>query len=282
MVGVFLLIVGGGGGGLGATDAGKGGGGGAGGHVVTFLAMIPRGSYPVTVGQGGAGGPAGGLTVGGDGQPSSALEKTAPGGPAAPTGGAGGSTPEFALLPPIWNWYQYFTAADLGSPGFAGGAPTSLGGGGGASGLAAGGAAAGSAAGAGANGWRQTCRNWFEYFSGAWLTDPDCYGGGGGGGGSYEDGSTPVSAGLPGVAAGAGGVNGPGLPGLPTKGGGGGGGSFSRTSGAAGKAGGAGGSGVVQWVYPTGAMHCTGGEVTYTLTHTVHTFTEDGIFRRFA
>jgi hypothetical protein len=99
-VSVDYLVVAGGGGGGGA----RGGGGGAGGYRTSFPGgtklILEGGSYPITIGGGGSGGPATPATIGIQGSPSIFSTITSAGGgaglgtaptPHSPTLGAGGS-----------------------------------------------------------------------------------------------------------------------------------------------------------------------------------------------
>ncbi len=92
---------------------------------------------------------------------------------------------------------------------------------------------------------------------------------GGGGGGGVTQGNAGSGGGGAGDGAGTGVTNG-----TANTGGGGGGAQSTGTA----RSGGNGGSGIVIVAYTTGSAFCTGGNVSYTATKTVHTFTSDGVF----
>ncbi|MDN5275898.1 MAG: hypothetical protein JWN33_547 [Candidatus Saccharibacteria bacterium] len=251
-----LVVAGGGGGG-----SNGGGGGGAGGVVYTTNYNVAAGNViTVTVGDGGAAGPAttgpgssgansvfGTITaIGGGGGASR------DGGTAATTGGSGGGGSDYAAR----NIGAAGTAGQgfAGANGFLGGCNGTGGGGGGAGGVGA--VGADNAAGAGGVG-----------ISNAITGTSVMYGGGGGGGPTCP----------PGVFAAGGNGGGGGGASLSngtanTGGGGGGGGASSGTSG------GNGGSGVVIVSYPTGTITATGGTVTTSGGNTIHRFTASGTF----
>jgi hypothetical protein len=220
----YLVVAGGGSGGY-----DRGSGGGAGGYL-TLSSVIPRGSYAVTVGAGGAtqngygqnnpGNSSSFLTLntvgGGSGVPGSAGAGRSGGsgsgggsGPGASAGGAGTSGQGFA-------------------GGAAGASTGGSGGGGGASAVGSNGGAGNGVGGAGGNGL-------------TWLNGTTYAGGGGGG--AAMDFSSPRSGGAGGTGGGGAGGNTNGASGAAgtanTGGGGGGGANISQGNG------GAGGSGVV-------------------------------------
>ena len=249
---VELMVVAGGGGGGRSGDDG-GGGGGAGGLIyVTGLSLV-AGSFPVTIGAGGA---ATGLASGGtDGSPSSAFGFVAIGGGAGGgrsggSGGGGNST--------------NYPGAGAGTPGqgnnggaATGGHYTPGGGGGGAGGVG------GTAGGPGPGGiGRQIAINGTAtyYAGGGGGANLGGAGGAGGLGGGGQGGGPEYSVG-----------GSPGTNGL----GGGGGGSPAGPLPAA-----AGGSGVVIVAYPGDTPIATGGSISTTSRpgYVVHTFQSTGVF----
>ncbi len=253
---VNVLVVAGGGSGGGST-----GGGGGGGGVIATTQSLAAGSYPVTIGAGGAipgnqsigkngaNSSFNGLTaIGGGGGGYSASGGTGAGGLNGGSGG-GGTTYITASTPP---------GSGTPSQGNSGGAlgVMSASGGGGAGGVGANSETM-YVGGTGGIGFASSISGATQY-----------YGGGGGGGSST---SPAVSGGLGGGGAGA--AGGVGSAGTPNTGGGGGGGwGYSAGNG------GAGGSGVVIISYPTGSLMATGGTVTTSGGNTIHTFTSSGTF----
>jgi len=231
-----LVVAGGGGGGVRNYNcAGGGGGGGAGGLVYQSARVVAAVSYPVTVGNGGAGsltgaGSAGGASVfdaitalggGGGGAYASNGNAGGSGGGAGRDGTlAGGSATQGAS-----GGGSGFGNAGGGSTGFGGG--NGAGGGGGAGG--AGGANVGANGGAGGIGKQYSISGTAAYYAGGGggVANGGTVGAGGAGGGG--------AGGTDSIAGGAGAAN--------TGGGGGGGGGTCA-------AGGNGGSGIVIIRYP--------------------------------
>ena len=209
---VEYLVVGGGGGG-GSRQNSTGGGGGAGGYRTGFL-QVPKGSYSITVGAGGA--ISGTTGQGNDGAASVFHTITASGGGG---GGFGASVgrPSQGLANGSGGGGGYDSAGgaggDYGNNGGAGGSSGaglahSSGGGGGAS--AVGFAGSSTAGGPGGAGTAST-------ITGSSVT----YAGGGGGGGNAGTGANPGTGGAGG--GGAAGTTGNGTAGTANTGGGGGG-----------------------------------------------------------
>ena len=245
----YLVIAGGGGGG-----AAFGGGGGAGGYRnnygSTAISLTPLTNYVVTIGAGGAGGPAGSSPYpagkGDDGSNSIFSSITSTGGgagasyfPSTPTstsavGNNGGSGGGGATNESVGNWFNGGT----GSQGYnggrgKGGQPYCSGGGGGAGAVGAdSGSTFGGSGGAGVS----------SSISGTATTRA---GGGGGGAYTFSNSSTPGAGGTGGGGAGAGAQNQAGIAGATNYGGGGGGGGYSSGIG------GNGGSGIVILRYPS-------------------------------
>ena len=248
----YLIVAGGGGG-------GDWGGGGAGG-LITGIAYLDLGTYPVVVGAGGAGQD---NAQGSDGTASSWNGISATGGGGGGgfglssirdgrVGGSGGGAGYGSGVSGV-------AGAGTSGQGSAGGAPSAgtAGAGGGGAG-AVGSVGSGTTGGAGGAGSASS-------ISGASVT----YAGGGGGAGG-----TVLGAG----GAGGGGNGGRSSPALgATNGtnntGGGGGGGY-------GIIGGNGGSGVVIIAYTTSSMTATGGTITTSGSNTIHTFTANGTFTR--
>jgi len=265
-----VFVLGGGGGG----GNGPGGGGGGGGeYLLTEDHVVSIGSYPVTVGAGGATATNGSSSIfntltaigggaGGTGSSNGANGGSGGGGGGDPVGGAGATTSG---------------GTGLAAHGEDGGdgtkdPPYYLGGGGGGS-AAVGADATLTQGGAGGNSSSNS-------ISGASVA----YGGGGGGGGD-RDGALAK----PTVAAGGTGGGGAGgvasaidftapVAGTANRGGGGGGGTSNIGAGGVPQPGAAGGSGVVIISYPTGSINATGGTITTSGGNTIHTFNTSGTF----
>ena len=267
-----VLVVGGGGGGGGGESqnsmGGGGGGGGGGGLIYESNFPIYQTTYSVVVGLGGTGGSsaaADSSSSGTNGYPSSFSTLIAEGG-----GGGGG---------------DWLTGLSGGSGGGTGGDKISVGGssiyGQGNNGGSNGGRAGGGGGGAGSSGING---NSIGGNGGAGLMIPISgssvyYAGGGGGGAGGSDGGTAGGVGGTG-GGGAGSCNGDqsgngtctASNGTANTGGGGGGeGSGNGTS----RSGGNGGSGIVIIRYP-GEPKATGGNITSSDGHTIHTFTSSG------
>jgi len=251
-----VLVIAGGGGGGGGWE---GGGGGAGGLLSNNNYSIAPGSYPVTIGNGGAGAKSANSYHGQNGGNSIFNDLTAIGGG---HGGAEGGSP----IPPEnggsggggFCW-QLTPGSGTAGQGYAGGsavasAPYMGGGGGGAGSVGQNGTTSyGGAGGAGVN----------NDISGSTI------GYAGGGGGSMRSG-TQGTATHGGGAANLGSTAG--VSGTPNTGGGGGAGANSGVG-----IGGDGGSGIVIIRYVTSAFgECTGGTKTTNGIYTIHTFTTDG------
>jgi Alpha/beta hydrolase of unknown function (DUF900) len=255
----YLIVAGGGG--------GSSGGGGGGGIIYKTSISLPAGTYPVTIGAGGAGnggfsGPGGnggnsvfnGFTAIGGGRGGSAV------GQDSATGGSGGGSGR------VWAAGTFAGSAGTSGQGNAGGScpgnASSLspaGGGGGAGGAGLPGVAATNKSGAGGAGLSNS------------ITGSAVLYGGGGGGGS----TNAVTAGLGGSGGGGNGSSTSGVAGSSgTNGlGGGGGGGFDSSPG-----GGAGGSGVVIIRYLTAQSQTITWSVAPTTQHanTATTFTATG------
>lgn len=251
---VQVLVVAGGGGGAGGQFSGNvGGGGGAGGYQQNDSLTVFVGSYSITVGVGGAGGPSlGDGSAGSNSSFDSLLTSTGGGGGSdggtSGNGGSGGGE------------VQGTPGTGIAGQGNDGGGGTSSGsdaGGGGGAGFAgsAGTSAPNRNGGAGGAGLAST-------ISGASVVR-----GGGGGGGGYDNAGAGGSGG-----GGAGSTNGAGAAGTANTGGGGGG------AGNANSAGGNGGSGVVIIRYVDADIDATGGIETTDGAHRIHTFNSSGTF----
>lgn len=237
----YLIVGGGGGGGGGDASPAIAGSGGGAGQVKAGTAALTVGTFPVTIGTGGAGGTLN--NSGSAGNSSSALSVTAAAGQG---GNQGGSSPNKG------------GTSGSGETGGTGGTSGSQGGGGGGGDSAIGGNFSTTSGGAGGAGTANT-------ITGSSVT----YGGGGGGAGEAGG-----AIGIGGTGGGGAGANNSAaaVPGAANTGGGGGGGTNAvNTSGASG------GSGIVIIAFPTGAYFgVTGGVITYTDTMEVHTFTSSG------
>ena len=275
-----VFVVGGGGGG--GSD--MGGGGGGGGVIYSAAYPLSSGTYNVTVGAGGVGGPPNQSQVRGANGGNSVFETIR-----ALGGGGGGSEYASNLSPPgagasaggsagcNQNLYAGFVIGQgngsAGTPGCY--YPT---GGGGAGGSGATNPATG---GVGiSNNILGTAYFWGGGGGGSGYTPIGGNGGNGGGGGGAV-GATTGGSGLNPGSPGGGGVqvaqtNKPGGNGGANTGGGGGGGSHYNAN----NYGGTGGSGIVVIVYPTGSMTATGGTISTTLNpgFTSHTFYSSGTF----
>lgn len=258
---IAVLVVGGGGGG-GVND---GGGGGAGGYLYNGNFIFNQSSYAVTVGSGGAGGNG---TAGSNGSDSIFSDMDAAGGGGgagltagqpATSGGCGGGGSALVLR----GSEASATQGSGGGNGYYYGSCFAGGGGGGAAWNGTGGNVNVSSCVAGYGG-TGTASN---------ITGSIVYYGGGGGGGGYQP--KNCKNGLGGQGGGGDGgydANSNGGNGKANTGGGGGG-----AAGGTGK-GGNGGSGIVIISYLTSLGKGSGGTITYNGTHTVHTFTSNGIF----
>ncbi|HWT40354.1 MAG TPA: hypothetical protein VN081_03770 [Dongiaceae bacterium] len=261
------LVVAGGGSGGGST----GGGGGGGGVIENDYFALGTGSYPITIGAGGA--VPGNQKAGLNGGNSTFNSWTAVGGggggySAGGSSGAGGQTGGSGGGGQIY-YGSYGPGAGTAGQGNAGGSISGAGGGSTTGGGGAGGAGqnttTANAGGNGGPGITSSVSGTSTY-----------YGGGGGGGGT--SGTCGSLGGTGGVGGGGGGAtdgSGIGLPGSPNTGGGGGGG-WCYASGN----GGAGGSGVVMISYPNnGTVTATGGNQIYVSgPNKVHVFTSGGTF----
>jgi len=267
---VKLLVVGGGGGGGAA-----GSGGGAGGYVYNPSFALSTGSYPITVGAGGAGGTGHGVTAAGGANGGNSTFSTVtangggggiplgdggyPGGTTASSGGSGGggtmltagNTPSGGV-----------SIGNQGNNGGAGFVAASWSGGMGGGGGAGGPGNAGSNSTAGGNGGLGVLNT---------ITGSSVYYAGGGGGGEINGnfvGGSYLGGG------GWGHMDAAGTNGVANTGGGGGGGSYNGSY----FNGGNGGSGIVVISYPTGSMttdaaNRTGETVTTSGGNTIVTFT---------
>ena len=292
---VEYLVVGGGGGG--GNDGG--GGGGAGGVKSNHPGMpSPRrgsafpvstspGTYPVYVGQGGRGGYhyEGGAYPGRDGEPSRfgptvvVLGGGGGGGNSTPgnAGGSGGGGGQGGQQPggaaPDSN--QGFAGGDANTPGNAGGA-----GGGGAGGVG-GSSPPERPGGVGLQFLMAGPPTYTDVGAPGPGGGKQWFAGGGGGGGWPGSSTDPNEGGGPGGPYAGGGDGGTGNPAegshaTANTGGGGGAG-----SGGGDRNGGDGGSGIVIVRYQIGfekSAKATGGNVTFTSTHTIHTFSKSGTF----
>jgi hypothetical protein len=292
LVSVRVLIVGGGGGG--GSD--MGGGGGAGGyiaaHSVSIIGLVEYTDYPIIIGAGGAGAPAGTIgPAGTNGQNTTAFGLIAIGGgggasdhdsaayPAGNggsggggSGGRGSGTPTYGSLAGTGTIGQGFDGSPSGTTWYPGG-------GGGA---AAPGANTPGDGGAGlANDILGTNYFWAGGGGGAGYSGRAGNGGAGGGGGGgpkVSGGGLGNTQGLnPGSDATVGTLvsqtNVPGGNGGTNTGGGGGGGSHYNAT----NNGGSGGSGVVAIRY-AGPLRASGGTIMYSGNDVIHLFTSSGIF----
>lgn len=256
----YLIVAGGGGGGS------NGGGGGAGGYLYSTSQELSTGTYIVTVGAGGTGGPStGDVAWGANGNDSEFNSETAIGG----GGGGGGNTPSLTTYRSGRDggsggggaaWYGNGTGgsgtAGQGNSGGGGidSPPYMHGGGGGAGAAGAAGNAVVGYGGDGGDGLQNSITGSATY-----------YAGGGGGAASYS--TTDVGSG--GLGGGGDAVSG---DGSVNTGGGGGGGSDSST-----REGGDGGSGVVILRTTSTASGTTGSPtVTTDGSYNIYTFTGSG------
>ena len=264
-----VLVVAGGGGGGGNSYHGGGGGGGG---VINTAFPVVLGSYPVTIGNGGAA-----YVTSNDGQNSVLGSLTAIGGGGGGSGDTAGRTGGSGGGAGVRNSMGGSATSGQGYPGGSGclspeGPNYGAGGGGGAG--SGGGSGIQTAGGNGGSGLPSSISGAIVYY-------------GGGGGGSVYSNTTSGTGGLGGGGAGA---YGPGGGNGVANSGGGGGGRDSR--GAENKGTGVGGSGIVIASYPTSLMTATGGTITYTDSnnlnprsspsytggYTIHTFTSSGTF----
>jgi len=278
---VRTLLVGGGGGGGNAM----GGGGGGGGVVEKSSFPVTPGVYPVTVGAGGAGAPAGTAPAGYAGEASSFSTLRAYGGggggsfyntnASPPTGGgsaggSAGSVQDLRAAPVIGQGFESPLTAGIRYPTGGGGA----------------GGAGATNPGTGGVGRTSTIMGTSYFFGGggggSGYTGVGGNGGNGGGGGGAI-GTTTGGSGLNAGQPGGGGTtatvaNKPGGNAGANTGGGGGGGSHSTT--ATTNNGGNGGSGIVVISYPTGSLKASGGSVFTNMVagFTTHVFYSSGSF----
>ncbi len=271
----YLIVAGGGGGGR------VGAGGGAGG-VEIGTSRILIGSYPVTVGSGGAGattevrGTSGSLSSwnsiialggGGGGSYSNPLSPANNEGGSGGSGGGGEQGEGTGFAP---GGTGFLGEGNAGGQGYLLGASYVAGGGGGGASAVGADATSGGVAGAGGAGTASS-------ISGSSVT----YAGGGGGGADSRSPTTTGGAGGTGGGGNGGGAANSYTPvaGTTNRGGGGGGGGYNGSSFINGAAG---GSGIVILSYPTGSMTATGGTITTSGGNTIHTFTASGTFTRTA
>jgi len=259
----YLIVAGGGGGGS------NGGGGGAGGYLYSTSQELSTGTYIVTVGAGGTGGPStGDAARGANGNDSEFNSETAIGG----GGGGGGNTASLSTYNSGRDggsggggaaWYGYGTGGsgtagqgNSGGGGYDGGSPYPHGGGGGAGAAGAAGNAVVGYGGDGGDGLQNPITGTATY-----------YAGGGGGGTSLS--ATNVGSG--GLGGGGNAVSGDGS--VNTGGGGGGGSSASGST----REGGDGGSGVVI-LRTTSTASTTTGSPTLSAdgSYNIYTFTGSG------
>jgi hypothetical protein len=272
----YLLVGGGGAGGAAKSSNSGSGGGGGGGEVHTATTNFTVQKYKITIGAGAA--QFEGLGVSGSGGTTTIIDASAATVADAEGGGGGGTG--YLNVSPASN-YNGVARTDAGGGGAGaengdagtGGVSTNGGNGGnafdGGASVNSTGGGGGSTANAGANGVSTLGGNGAAGTSSSITGVATVYGGGGGGGG---DGVADGGAGGGGRAAAGNGMGIAGTDGL----GGGGGGSFSKDN--AHYFGAAGGDGIAVVAYATGSALCIGGSVSYTATHTVHTFTEDDEF----